>query len=277
MLQRNKQPIAILMATYNGEKYIRKQLDTIFAQDESGFTLYVRDDGSIDNTSAILKEYQTIHDNIVVIDNKGCNLGPQMNFMELLKQVESDYYMLADQDDLWHPDKVRNAYNKIRLVEATESGPALVLTNLRLCDSEDCVTADSFWKNIHFDPKLFNDLRSYIFINFATGCTMMFNHRVKDVAFPIPDYSPMHDWWLMVCVYQNGGKVGFISEPQIDYRKHGKNVTGDYVATQSGKSFLVRIQELFALYRLARKCHVVRTFVDFLYHKYRIKHLRTTI
>lgn len=277
MIQKNKHAVAILLATYNGEKFLREQLDTIFGQDEGDFTLYVRDDGSTDGTLAILEDYSSRHANMILIDNEGCSLGPQMNFMELLWLVESDYYMLADQDDLWHADKVRNSLSKLRQMESETDGPALVLTNMRLCDGDGRVMSESFWKSIRFAPAVFHDLRSYVFINFATGCTMMFNHRVKDVAFPVPAYSPMHDWWLTVCVYRNGGKVGFIAEPQMDYRKHGGNVTGNFVATQSGKTLLVRIKELQSLYRLARKCQVVKTFFDFLYHKYRINHLRATL
>lgn len=271
----NKKTIAILLATYNGEKYITAQLDSIFRQSVEDFTLYVRDDGSSDKTLNIIRDYQKLHDNIVIIDNEGKNLKPQMNFMELLRLVESKYYMFADQDDVWHPDKIKNEYDKITSLEKEGDFPALVLTNVRLCDGKGNVIDNSFWRLIHFSPSLFNDLRSYVFINYATGCTMMFNHKVKDKAFPIPLYSPMHDWWITVCVYQNNGKIGFIEEPQMDYRKHGDNATGDFVASQNGKTIIVRFMELVRLYHLARQCKVVNCIFDFLYYKYRINYLKT--
>lgn len=273
----NKKNIAVLLATYNGAKYLRAQLESIFNQSTDDFTLYIRDDGSNDRTLDIIKDFEKQYDNIIVIDNGNKNLGPQMNFMEMLHQVESKYYMFADQDDVWFPDKIKNEYKKIKDLEKKKGRPALVLTNLRLCDANEKVVNDSFWKLIHFSPKLFNDLRSYVFINYATGCTMMFNHETKEKAFPVPSYSPMHDWWITVCVYQNNGNVGFIEEPQMDYRKHGDNATGDFVASQKGKSIRIRLKEMKQLYRLAKHCHVVSNFCDFLYYKYRINHLKAGI
>ena len=131
---KNSTSIAILMATYNGEQFIREQLDSLFAQTYTDWTLFVRDDGSTDNTISIIECYQKEHHNIVIIDNEGKNLGPFMNFMDLLQKVDSPLYMFIDQDDVWLPHKIENEIAAFRSLNCDETTPGLVFTNLQLVD-----------------------------------------------------------------------------------------------------------------------------------------------
>ena len=101
----NKRSIAILMATYNGEKYLKEQIDSIMNQTNHDWTLYIQDDGSKDKTLDIIKSYSD--ERIVWVDNGLTRQGCCMNFMSLLNKVESSYYMFCDQDDVWLPEKVQ--------------------------------------------------------------------------------------------------------------------------------------------------------------------------
>lgn len=272
---RNTSPIAILLAAYNGHKYIREQLDSLFAQSFKNWILYVRDDGSTDDTLAILHEYAGKYGHIVICDNGNRHLGARDSFMNLLEQVDSPYYMFMDEDDIWLPHKIENEYRAINKLEAEK--PALVLTNLKLVDGNLNVTAESFWKINKFSPHIFNSFRYQAYLGYATGCTMMFNKEAKDASFPMPDYAPMHDWWVTVAVYRNKGNITFIAEPQMLYRKHGDNTTGDFVASQAGKSMTERIAECRAQYRLLKSCGCVSNPVDYLLLKRHINKLRSSL
>lgn len=272
MIQNDK-PIAILLANYNGEKYIREQLESLYAQTYKDWTLYVRDDCSTDTAMDIVKSYAEKYPNIVVIDNKGKNLGAQNNFMTLLQEVESSYYMFMDNDDYWLPHKVKNEYRKIQEIEH-EAKPALIFTNLKLADKGLNIMHESFWKCIHFRPEVFCSLKDQAFIGYVTGCTMMFNHRAKEISFPVASYSPMHDWWVAINVYKHHGDIGYIEEPQILYRKHGDNATGNFVSSQKGKSLLQRWNELVQQYQLLKACGCVTGPCDYLISKRKINKKR---
>ena len=105
---------AILMATYNGEQYVAEQIDSLLAQTDSDWTLYIHDDGSKDHTQEIINKYAETHDNIVVMDFPGGN-GAKENFFKMMFSVDADYYMLCDQDDVWLPEKVANPSHRSEL------------------------------------------------------------------------------------------------------------------------------------------------------------------
>lgn len=269
---KNNYDIALLLACYNGEKYMREQLESLYGQTFKDWTLFVRDDGSTDSTMDIIKEYQAQYSNIVVIDNNGKRLGARDNFMALLENVDSQYYMFVDEDDVWLPNKIRNEYEKIKMLDTNK--PALVITNLKLVDGNLNVISESFWKSIKFDYRVFNSFRYQSYMCYVTGCTMLFNQKAKAVSFPMPSYAPMHDWWVAVSVYKYGGNLGFIEEPQMLYRKHGDNATGDFVESQREKTMSLRFKESVDQYLLMKKCGCVKTPFDYLYLKYHVKILR---
>ncbi|OYP56309.1 glycosyltransferase family 2 protein [Segatella bryantii] len=269
---KNNKSIALLLATYNGESYLREQLDSLYAQTNQDWSLFVRDDCSTDATCSILSEYQTRYGNIVIINNHNKNLGPQHNFMTLLKEVDSEYYMFVDDDDYWFPQKIENEIKKIKEIEE-KNKPALVITNLKITDGNLHITHESYWKSIGFNPEYFNTFKDEVFIGYVTGCTMLFNQPTKAFAFPVADYSPMHDWWIAKCAYTHGN-VGYIKEPQMFYRKYGKNVTGNYVSSQRGKSFSLRVKEMIKQYKLLKISGCVSSFPDYLISKYKLNKKR---
>jgi len=271
---KNNHRIALLLATYNGERFLGDLLDSLYAQSIQDWTLYVRDDCSTDHTLNIISEYKSRYNNIVIIDNKGINLKPKSNFMSILEQVESDFYMFVDQDDYWLPDKIKNEYEKIISITRGKDCPALVFTNMKLVDEKLNILSDSFWKSIHFNPQILQGLCEQAFIGYVTGCTMLFNKKAKEVSLPMAPYSPMHDWWVSICVYKHQGVVGYIETPQILYRKHGGNATGDFVASQSGKSLSIRWKEMLTQYRLVKACGCVKDPIEYLFTKISINKKR---
>ena len=132
----NNRSVAILMATYNGEKYLREQIDSLIAQTYRDWTLYIQDDGSKDATLDIIKEYSD--ERIVLVDVGLTRQGACMNFMSLLNMVESKYYMFCDQDDVWFVDKIEKELARMKMVEA-EKGietPIIVHTDRTHTDAE---------------------------------------------------------------------------------------------------------------------------------------------
>lgn len=270
-MHQNERPLAILLATYNSSLYLREQLDSLLAQTCQDWMVFIRDDGSTDDTLDILRQYQNNDSRFVMIEDDMGNLGPQANFMRLLGEVESDYYMFMDSDDYWLQAKIEKELLLMRQIEVDRTKPALVFCNMKLADSDLYIISDSFWREIRYTPAQFNDLRSHAYISYITGCTMLFNRPARDAALPVAVYSPMHDWWVAHCVYRDHGIVSAVDEPLMLYRKHGGNATGDFVASQRGKSIILRIKEMYRQYRLMQQCGATCGFIDYVRLKYQIR------
>lgn len=247
--------IAILMATYNGEKYICQQIDSILSQTCKDWELYIHDDGSTDNTIAAVESYvEKYPDKIHLIDGKSTG-GAKYNFFYLFGQVEAPYYMTCDQDDVWLDKKIELTYDKMLTIENKADVPCLVYTELRVVDSELNTIADTMsgYQSLDCHKRTINQ---FILQNSVTGCTMMINRALRDKMLHITDIDNtiMHDWWAALVAAQFG-KTAFIDEPTILYRQHGDNSLG---ALRINKlSYIVRrvwqkkqIQESMRLGRL---------------------------
>lgn len=105
--------IAILMATYNGEKFLREQIDSIIKQTNNNWTLYIHDDGSTDSTLSIVQQYCREHENIIFLEDEVKGRGAAQSFFYMLESIDSLYYMFCDQDDYWQPDKVEVSYSQL--------------------------------------------------------------------------------------------------------------------------------------------------------------------
>lgn len=218
--------IAILMATYNGEKYICQQIDSILSQTCKDWELYIHDDGSTDNTIAALESYVEKYPNkIHLIDGKSTG-GAKYNFFYLFGQVEAPYYMTCDQDDVWLDKKIELTYDKMLTIENKADVPCLVYTELRVVDSELNTIADTMsgYQSLDCHKRTINQ---FILQNSVTGCTMMINRALRDKMLHITDIDNtiMHDWWAALVAAQFG-KTAFIDEPTILYRQHGDNSLG---------------------------------------------------
>lgn len=218
--------IAILMATYNGGKYICQQIDSILSQTCKDWELYIHDDGSTDNTIAAVESYvEKYPDKIHLIDGKSTG-GAKYNFFYMFGQVEASYYMTCDQDDVWLEKKIELTYDKMLAIEDKADVPCLVYTELRVVDSELNTIADTMSEYQSLDCHK-RTINQFILQNSVTGCTMMVNRALRDKMLHITDIDNtiMHDWWAALVAAQFG-KTAFIDEPTILYRQHGDNSLG---------------------------------------------------
>jgi glycosyltransferase involved in cell wall biosynthesis len=218
--------IAILLSTYNGERYLREQLDSLFCQTFSNFMLYVRDDGSTDSTMNILLEYEKINSNLILFADNDRNKGASASFMWLLEKVESNYYMFCDQDDVWLPFKIEKTLLKLNFLESKYSSKGvLIFTDLIVVDSNLKTIANSMWDYSRINPENAKNFYRTTCLSSVTGCTMMFNQHIKEMVLPYPKVARMHDWWISLNVAKCG-VVDYVKEPTVLYRQHGLNVLG---------------------------------------------------
>ena len=222
-----KENIAILLATYNSESFIREQIDSLLNQTCQDWILYVRDDCSTDSTPEILKEYEVAYPKkIVVLDNQNKSFRAYMNFIDLLERVDSKYYMFCDHDDVWLDKKVEYSINKIKdLEEIHPNKPIVVHTDMYVVDNDMNIIADSFWKYSKFMPEHVS-FAELVLCNSVNGCTMLFNDLAKQVSVPNIQYGKMHDTLVAQSVAAENGVIVGIPEKTVLYRQHSCNVVG---------------------------------------------------
>jgi glycosyltransferase involved in cell wall biosynthesis len=222
-----KPAISICMATYNGEPFLRQQLDSILVQSNQDWRLLVRDDGSDDDTVPIVEDYASrLPDKIRLIKDNGIRLGASLNFGKLLEYADTEYIMFSDQDDVWLPNKIDLTLNAMKATERIyPDKPILVHTDLQVMDSELNTIANSLWSYQKLFPEAGDDLNRIMACNIVTGCTVMINERAKAVSVPVPCEAIMYDWWLALNVCRHG-KIIYVSIPSILYRQHSKNRLG---------------------------------------------------
>ncbi len=219
--------IDILLATYNGGRFLREQLDSLLRQTEQDFRVLTQDDGSKDETPGILKEYADAHPGkIRLVLGFAHEKSPKGNFMSLLSESTSEYVMFSDQDDVWDDDKIALTLLTMREGEKKYGAacPLLVHTDLRVSDVELKSIAPSFWRyqKLDVNPKLSRVLAQ----NSITGCTMMINRALAKLMIKAPaEDMLMHDWWAALCA-ASMGHILAVDKPTISYRQHGKNQLG---------------------------------------------------
>lgn len=234
---RNNYKIAVLLATYNGGKYIREQLDSLFQQSCKQFHLYVRDDGSSDDTMKIVEEFrQKYPDRITILEDSQKHRGAAKSFMYLLENVDSEYYMFCDQDDIWLPEKIEKTFARMKDETAAKNVPVLVATDLKVVDEQLSPIKDSFNEDLKID--VFRKHPELICVrHVVTGCTMMFNRAAKLASLPMSPRATMHDEWVALCVHFKGGVISILDDATILYRQHTSNTLG---AEQASKGFFAR-------------------------------------
>lgn len=223
--------VEIVMASYNGEKYIKEQLDSIFLGNGQDFLLHVYDDGSTDNTGKILREYKKEYPNRLILHFNRENKGAFRNFMEGFMNTKSDYVMFADQDDVWLPGKLMRTLKYMKYCEKKRGSdcPVTVFTDAIVTDADLCKTAPSFQTLSKYRTDR-RSLSGLLMENKLMGCTMMMNKRVREYIWKLPEKARMHDWWIGL-VTAAFGYIGYLDEPSLLYRQHGDNGVGskDYM------------------------------------------------
>ncbi|MBB3187196.1 glycosyltransferase family 2 protein [Microbacter margulisiae] len=218
--------IDIVLASFNGEQYIREQLYSIFNQTYTNWQIIIRDDGSTDNTIKIINEFikQNPYKILLLKDKKG-HLGSTFSFSALLESSTSDYIMFCDQDDVWLPDKIYITYKEMRTMEIQyPTVPLLVYTDLKEVDQNLHLISESF-VNTH---RLFS-IRSpnyyeMLALSVVAGCTMMVNKIAKEYILPMPLFLT-HDHWIATNIAYYG-KCQFVNSATILYRQHSNNSIG---------------------------------------------------
>lgn len=211
--------VDILLATYNGEKYLREQIDSILNQTYPHFNLIIRDDGSTDKTLEIIKSYGDPRIKLIV---NGVNGGVVNNFSSLLQSSFAPYVLLADQDDVWESDKVERM---LICAQAFDEGkPLLVHHDMQVVDSKLNVISPSFWRFSKFNPQA-TTLNRLLMQNNVTGAACLINHALVEKALPIPKEALMHDHWLAL-IAAAFGEIIPVKETLVKYRQHGKNQLG---------------------------------------------------
>ena len=235
--------LAILLATYNSSRYLCEQLDSLVNQTYNDFTIYARDDGSTDSTLQILESYRAKYGNIVILHDKQKARRALGSFIWLLENVDADYYMFCDHDDVWLPRKVELSLSKIRQIER-DSRPAIVCTDLMVTDSDMKIISPSLWSYMKLHPQLLTQLNYAISCNLFTGCTMIINRAAKDVSLPVSPRAVMHDSWIGLKVLAAGGDVGWIIAPQILYRQHSANLFGAHRVSRTKEYYLYKLRTI---------------------------------
>jgi len=217
--------VQILLATYNGERFLREQLDSLFSQTFQDFSILVRDDGSTDNTLKIIEEYQQkFSAKIILLKDNKKNVGATQNFGILLEKSDADYVFFCDQDDIWLNNKIEISLQKMQAIEKGNiATPCLIFSDMKSMDEAGNIIADSVWQQLHLHPKYFI-LNRLLVQNIPHGCTMLINRAMRNLATPIPKQAMLHDHWIALLAVSSG-KFDFIAEPTLLLRNHAQNVT----------------------------------------------------
>ncbi|WP_234736680.1 glycosyltransferase family 2 protein [Tellurirhabdus bombi] len=198
------------MATYNGERFVRRQLESILPQLGPADEVIVSDDGSTDQTLMIVESLRDAR--IRILHNSGRH-GPVGNFENALRQAKGDHIFLSDQDDVWLP-------NKVMLIRPLLDQYDLVLTDCEVADDQNKTLMPSFFAHRGSRAGLLRNL----YKNSYVGCCMAFRRSLLKKALPFPSQIYMHDWWLGL-VAEAKGQVYFLPEPTIRYIRHGGNAS----------------------------------------------------
>ncbi|MGE9954166.1 glycosyltransferase family 2 protein [Segatella copri] len=226
------------MATYNGEKYIVEQIKSILSQIKESDELVISDDGSNDTT---IEKVLSFHDQRIRIYH-GHFHSPIYNFENAIKHAKGDVIFLSDQDDIWLPGRVDKLSNALVKYD-------VVVSNATFMNGDGKVQEQLYFEGM---PS-FSVIRTILSNNFF-GASMAFKSSILKYALPFPRRLAMHDQWigLMGCIY---GKVGFVEEPLLLYRRHGNNASFCGVSHNPyRKRFMFRFHTVSNL--ILRICHI---------------------
>ena len=216
----------MVLPTYNGAAYLEAQLASIHAQTLQPNRVILRDDGSSDGTAALIAHLQERYGAWLQVLSADGNLGCTANVNRLLEATSAPYVALADQDDLWLPQKLEQALALMQQLEALNGAdtPLLVHSDLELVDGQAQPLGSRYLQRQRLNPHR-TDPVDLALTNVVTGCTALLNRALLQKALPIPAEALMHDWWLAL-VASAFGQIALVEEPGVLYRQHGSNVLG---------------------------------------------------
>ena len=220
--------VDILLSTYNGEKYLAEQIQSILDQTNSEWRLLIRDDGSQDKTTEILKEYEKKYlGRIIVVRDEINNLGSTNSFLYLLSKSAADLVFFCDQDDVWKKTKIEYFISEYKKYFHDESisKPCLCFSGVTVVDEKLKPKSETKKFNLH-KGKNNNNAVWNVLQNDVTGCAMMINKALKDLCLSCKTPAAIHhDWYLSLLATICGGKR-YLPEETVFYRQHGNNIVG---------------------------------------------------
>lgn len=233
--------IHILMATYNGQDYLRRQLESICSQSIQNWVLHICDDCSTDRTVEIAEQFAERYTGKIIIMNNEKNMGAKLTFARLIREIrEPGDYAFCDQDDIWYENKLELMQKNLRIAEKIRNEPILIYSDVSLIDEKESLIGESFVSSsgLHLPEK--NVFEYLLSCNIVQGAAMLWNGRLHKLITDIPKQALMHDWWVSL-VAAGHGRIVFIPERLSGYRQHGDNVIGGFDRKKWHKSFLGKI------------------------------------
>nr|WP_308742569.1 glycosyltransferase family 2 protein [uncultured Anaerocolumna sp.] len=231
--------VNIIMAAYNGEKYIKDQIESILHNSFENWVLWIFDDGSKDQTESIIKKYIQQYPQKIRYYRNNTNKGVTRNFLEGVKLVtqlnnqeenektHNHYYMFCDQDDVWMGEKIFKTLKQMKKAEKRYGSekPVAVFTDAIVVDEKLNIQQSSFYKTSNLNTNR-RDLAHMLMENKLIGCTIMFNGALADRLDVIPKNARYHDWWIAL-IASAIGHITYLKEGTLLYRQHENNVVGN--------------------------------------------------
>ena len=269
--------VIVLLSTYNGERYLTEQLESLVAQKDVDVEILVRDDGSKDATVAMLDEWQ---EKGALSWYTSANLGPGKSFIHLLQTAApGNYYAFCDQDDVWLPEKLSVTMDKMRAVEAENPGkPVIIHTDMNVVDESLNIIHDSFWRSSGLRPDILRTFPYLCTCNSVNGCTIVMNSVARELILEkyVEHDIIIHDVISALTVAYHGGIIDYVETPTVLYRQHSSNVVGamEYSKARAIKERLLSIGKVFSNnVRLFKDVNKIGKITVFSYLCHKVKYL----
>ena len=248
------QLVSVVLCTYNGEKYLEKQIQSIINQTYNKLEIIINDDCSSDNTMNILEKYQQIDSRIKVFRNVE-NLGFNKNFETAIKKCKGDIIALCDQDDIWELNKI-----ELQVEVLISQNLSMVYSNSKLINDKDESLNKELFSQLRVLPIFGKNPLGFIFGNCVPGHTIIFDKVLIDKIIPIPEVVFFDRWISFVASMYNG--INFLPNTLVSYRQHALNVTDALRVRKKKKSFQTRIDKKYNAYKIRLK--ELEVFIKFI-------------
>lgn len=226
-MQTTYNKVIVLLSTYNGEKYLQEQLESLAAQEDVEVEILARDDGSKDGTTAILNEWQ---ERGLLKWYSTTNIGCCKSFMSLLETAaDGAYYAFCDQDDVWLPNKLKLTMDKMAVTEKENPGkPVIIHTDMNVVDENLNIIHESFWHSSGLRPDILKTFPYLCTCNSVNGCTIVMNSAARRLILDkyVEQETIIHDVISALTVAYYGGIIDYVETPTMLYRQHSNNVVG---------------------------------------------------
>jgi glycosyltransferase involved in cell wall biosynthesis len=218
----------VILATYNGERYIAEFLESLIAQSYRNFDVVVSDDCSTDKTISIIEGFQSKLD--IAISKNTTNVGASLNFSRATNMATGHFVAFADQDDVWQPDKLSLMVNLMKIHRNQE--PRMIFCDLEVVDKNLHMISASFFSGRK--SSACSHIEDFIISSHIPGCAMLINRPLLKLGMPVPPLFRMHDWWFAITAAAFGS-ITFLDRPLVRYRQHANNTIGAQAKVEKKK------------------------------------------